>query len=244
MRDIRQVRSLGYRAFFLLDDNLMGNPAYFEQLCEQVKPLGMVWATQSSILLARNSRLLKLAAESGCRILSIGIESISQEGLNKANKQWVHAADHETMLARIANAGIMPATEMMVGLEGDTEESLRATADFVVRSKIPIPKFYMMTPMPGTDLYKQYKAEGRLLHEDYSRYTATDAVFRHDKLSPEKLEELYWYIYKKVYSFPNILRRTVLHRQFLRRPLSYLFALFVNLKYLRFIRAGNAPNIL
>ncbi len=244
IRDIKYIRSLNYRAFFLLDDNLMGNPKYFEELCMQVKPLGMIWATQSSILLARNARLLKLAAASGCRILSIGIESISQEGLNKANKQWVKAADHEAMLARIADAGIMPATEMIVGLEGDTEESIRSTADFVVRSKIPIPKFYMMTPMPGSDLYEQYKAEGRLLHEDYSRYTATDVVFRHDKLSAEKLTEMYWWLYKKVYSVPNIFRRTVWHKHFFSHPLSYLFALFVNLQYLKFIRHGNAPNIL
>jgi hypothetical protein len=100
-----------------------------------------------------------------------------------------------------------------------------------------------MTPMPGTDLYEKFKEEGRLLHEDYSRYTATDAVFNHDRMSAERLNEMYWWLYKKVYTIPNIIRRTLWHRNFWHHPISYLFAFFVNLNYQRFIRRGDAPNI-
>ena len=244
IRDIKRIKELGYKAFFLIDDNLVGNPRFFEELCTLLKPLKMIWATQASVLLAKNPKLLQLASESGCRILSMGIESVSQEGLDKLNKKWVKVSEHRDMMEHVLKAGIMPATEMIVGTDGDTEESLRATAEFVIQSKIPIPKFYVMTPMPGSDLYAQFKAEGRLLHEDYARYTATDAVHKPAKISPEKLTEMYWWLYKKVYSFPNIIRRTIWHKYFLRRPLSYLFAFFINLNYKRFIAKGNAPNIL
>jgi radical SAM superfamily enzyme YgiQ (UPF0313 family) len=244
VRDIKTIKSLHYKAFFLIDDNLIGNPKFFEALCKEVKPLKMIWATQASILLAKNPKLLKLASESGCRILSIGIESISQEGLDKLNKKWVRVDEHDEMLGRILHAGILPATEMIVGTDGDTEESIRATAHFVVKNKIPIPKFYVMTPMPGSDLYAQYKAEGRLLHEDYSRYTATDAVHTPAKISPEKLTEMYWWLYKRVYTIPNVIRRTLMHKNFWKHPLSYLFSFYVNMNYRRFIQRGDAPNIL
>ncbi len=244
LRDIRRVKALGYRSFFLIDDNLIGNPRFFGELCRAVKPMRMIWATQCSIRLAKKPELLKLAAQSGCRILSIGVESISQESLDAVGKSWCRADENEEMLRRVLDAGILPATEMIVGTDGDTEESIRATADFVVRNKIPIPKFYVMTPMPGSDLYESYKAKGRLLHEDYSRYTATDAVHTPAKISPEKLTELYWELYQKVYSLPNILRRTLWHRRFWKNPALFLFAFFVNLNYLRFIRRGDAPNVL
>lgn len=244
IRDIKKIKSLHYKAFFLIDDNLVGNPKFFEELCNAIKPLNMIWATQASILLARNQKLLKLAAQSGCRILSIGIESISQQSLDSVNKKWVQADENDKMLQRVLNAGILPATEMIVGTDGDTEESIKATADFVVKNKIPVPKFYIMTPMPGSDLYKKYKAEGRLLHEDYTRYTATDAVHRPANISPERLTELYWWLYKKVYSVPNVIRRTLLHKNFFRHPLINLFAFYVNMQYRRFIKKGDAPNIL
>ncbi len=125
----------------------------------------------------------------------------------------------------------------------DTEASLRDTYDFIMRAQIPIPKFYILTPMPGTDLYAEFREKGRLLHEDYHFYTATHAVHTPERIPPEKLTEMYWWLYKKVYTFPNILRRTVLHRYFWKRPLVYLFAFFVNLQYLLFIRRGDAPNI-
>ena len=243
IRDIKRVKELGYNSFYLLDDNIMGNSRFLEQLCQAIKPLNMQWASQCSILLAKKPKLLKLAAESGCRILSLGIESISQEGLDKLNKKWVRVEEQEALLNRIADAGIMPATEMIIGTDGDTKASIRATYDFIMQTNIPIPKFYVITPMPGSDLYTEYKGQGRLLHEDYGRYTATNAVFTPAKMQVEEVNEMYWWLYKKVYSLPNILRRTVFHKRFFKRPLSYLFALGVNLNYLWFIRKGDAPNI-
>ena len=244
MRDIKKIKELGYRAFFLIDDNLVGNPRFFSELCDAIKPLKMIWATQASILLAKKPDLLRKAADSGCRILSIGIESISQAGLDRLNKKWVKVAEHETMLRRVTEAGILPATEMIVGTDEDTLHSLEETADFVMKARIPIPKFYVLTPMPGSDLYEEYRLQGRLLHEDYSRYTATDAVHRPEKISPEELTQMYWRIYKKVYAIPNILKRTIFHPHFFKRPLSFFFALYVNLKYWVFIRRGDAPNVL
>lgn len=243
MRDIYRVKELGFRAFYLLDDNIMGNPKFLEALCRKIKPLKMTWASQCSILLAKKPKLLKLAADSGCRILSLGVESISQEGLDKLNKKWVKVDEHEEMLRRIADAGIMPATEMIVGTDGDTLQSIQKTFEFVMKANIPIPKFYIITPMPGSDLYDEYKAQGRLLHEDYGRYTATNTVFTPQNITSEELDRMYWWLYKKVYSLPNILKRTIFHKRFFRSPLSYLFALVVNLNYLRFIRRGDAPNV-
>lgn len=243
MRDIKRVKELGFKYFFLLDDNIMGNPHFLEELCKKIKPLKMKWGSQCSILLAKKPALLKQAAESGCRILSLGIESISQEGLDKLNKEWVRVSEHEEMLKRISDAGILPASEMIIGTDGDTVQSIKDTFKFVMKTKIPIPKFYIMTPMPGSDLYNEYKAHGRLLHEDYGRYTATNTVFTPQQITPEELDKMYWWLYKKVYSIPNIFRRTIFHKRFFKRPLSYLFALVVNLNYLRFIRKGDAPNV-
>ena len=58
---------------------------------------------------------------------------------------------------KISEAGIIPATEMMIGTDSDTAESIRRTFDFVMKTRIPIPKFYILTPMPGSVLYEEYK---------------------------------------------------------------------------------------
>ncbi|MBK6538665.1 MAG: hypothetical protein IPG09_13110 [Ignavibacteria bacterium] len=61
--------------------------------------------------IARNKSLLNLAARSGCEILSLGIESISQEGLNKLNKKWLRTDDHQKLINAFNKAGIMISAE-------------------------------------------------------------------------------------------------------------------------------------
>lgn len=243
MRDIKRIRELGYRHFYLLDDNIVSNPGFLRGLCERIKPLRMKWASQCSLNLARNPELLRMVASSGCRILSLGIESLSQAGLDKLRKTWVITADHRLLLQRISKAGILPATEMIIGTDGDTPDSIRATYKFIRSAQVPIPKFYILTPMPGSELYDQFKHEGRLLNEDFSKYTATNCVFKPANMTPAELDEMFWWLYRKVYSMPDIIYRTLLNGHFFRNPVLYFYAFIVNLTYRKFIKNGDGPNI-
>lgn len=243
LRDIDEVRRLGYRCFYLIDDNIVGNPGFLEQLCKEIEPLRMRWSSQCSLQLARNPRLLEQVARAGCEILSLGLESITQQGLDQLGKQWVKVDEHEQLLARFRGAGIMASSEMMVGIDSDTEESIRETARFIERTRIPIPRFYILTPMPGSELFAQYKREGRLLHEDFHKYDGTTCVHRPALIAPERLTELYWWLNRRVFSLWNVLRRTVLTTEIFRHPGRQLFALVVNLHYRKYIRKGVPPNI-
>ena len=244
IRDIKYIKQLGYNRFFLIDDNIASNPNYLFELAEKIKPLKMQWASQCTVLIAKNERLLKAVADSGCSILSLGIESLSQEGLDSFRKSWVNVLETAELLQKIQNFGIVPATEMIIGTDGDTPESIDATAEFIIKNKIPAPKFYVLTPLPGTDFHKEMKNTGRLLHEDYQKYTATDCVFIPKIFTPEELETAYMKLYKTVYSYPNILKRTIFNRGILKKPAVYLFSFFVNLIYRKSINRGDAPNIL
>ena len=244
VRDIRAVRDHGVKRFYLIDDNIVSNPRYLEALCEAIEPLNMTWATQCSLELARHPGLLDRVRRSGATMMSFGVESLSQEGLDRLGKRWLRVDRHEHAISTIAKAGIMVSSEMMVGLDGETEESIRATAAFVHALRIPIPRFYILTPMPGSKLFDDYKAAGRLATEDFSKYSGAQAVHRPDRLSPERLTELYWWLYRTVFTRWAVVRRTLLHPMALRQPKAFLFAFFVNLHYRRYIRRRVPPNIL
>jgi radical SAM superfamily enzyme YgiQ (UPF0313 family) len=196
-----------------------------------------------SLNLVRQPELLRKVARAGCRILSFGLESLSQEGLDRLNKSWVKVADHERLLREINRAGIMATAEFILGTDGDTPESVRQLYDFVMRTRIAIARFYILTPIPGTDLHREFKAAGRLLHEDYSRYTSTHCVFRPARMEPVELEAAYRWLIGKVYSLPSIFRRTIWNRNALRHPLLHLYAFKVNLDYRHLVRRGEAPNV-
>jgi len=244
IRDIRHVKSLGFRKFLLLDDNIVSDPAYMLELCREINKLDMRWMSQCAIDIAKNDELLRSAADSGCFTLSFGLESITPASLARLNKRWCKPEDYLAQIENIADAGIDVATEMIVGVEDDTLDSLRATIDFVLRSRIIAPKFYILTPIPGTDLYDEYRAAGRLVEEDVLTYTPSRAVINHPHMTTEQLNAIFWEMYDRIYAVPHILRRTVGQKRVWRDPQRYLFFLGLNLFYRWQIRQRIAPIIM
>ena len=243
IRDIKVVKELGFNKFYLLDDNIVSNPEYLEALCKEIEPLNMTWATQCSLHLAKNPKLLEIVSRAGANMISFGIESITQEGLNKLGKAWLKVSEHKKLISTLTKAGILVSSEMMLGTDSDTEESIMATYDFIEETRIPIPRFYILTPVPGSDLFKKYKSEGRLITEDYEKYDGTQCVHKPEKISPEKLTEMFWELYEKVFTLRSILRRTIFNPSAYKSPKMYLFALAVNLHYRKYIKKRVPPNI-
>ena len=243
IRDIQRVKDLGFNRFYLLDDNIVSNPKYLKALCKEIEPLKMTWASQCTLHLAKNEDLLESVSQAGGNLMSFGIESITQEGLNKVDKSWLKADEHKKLIKTISEAGIMVSSEMMIGTDSDTEESIRATYDFIQQTKIPIPRFYILTPIPGSSLYESYKSENRLLTEDLKEYDGSHCVHVPANISPEKVNELFWWIYRKVFSWKSIIHRIILNPAAFKSPLLYLFALAVNLHYRKYIKKRVPPNI-
>lgn len=244
MRDIRRVRSLGFKRFLLLDDNILSEPAYLEELCAGIKELNMEWLSQCSINLAKNDRLLKIVADSGCVALSFGLESIQKESLESMNKSWADPAEYARLLRKVREAGIALSTEMVVGADGDTLESIRATARFIEDNKIVVPRFYIITPIPGTDYFRELKEENRICNDNIYSYNGTEAVHLPKNMSPEELTQAYWELYDQVFSVRSIVKRTILQERFWKEPLTYLFYLSVNLYYRYQIKRRITPNII
>lgn len=244
IRDIKEVKSLGYKQFLLLDDNILGDRGYTLELCREISKLKMKWTSQCEITIADDPEVLKAVAESGCIALSFGIESISQESLNKMNKSWAKVENYSAQIKKIQKAGIDVSTEMVVGADGDTIESIRATADFITQNKITIPRFYIITPIPGTYFYKEMKESGRLVHHDMYKYNGAFAVHQPKNMTPEELTKEYWDLYLAVFSIHSILKRTIFRSDFLKAPLKNLFYFNVNLYYRFQIKKGITPNII
>lgn len=244
VRDLKEVKRLGFNKFLLLDDNILADREYLKELCYEIKQLQMTWLSQCSIEIGKDEELLKLVAGSGCIALSFGIESISQESLNSMNKGWAKVGEYSGLISKIRNAGIDVSTEMVVGAEGDTVESILATSNFIEDNKIVVPRFYILTPIPGTQFYEEMKQQGRICNDEIYSYNGTEAVHIPRNMTPQELTEAYWQLYKDVFGVKNILKRTILHKGFLRKPGNGLFYLTVNLYYKYQIKNRITPNII
>jgi radical SAM superfamily enzyme YgiQ (UPF0313 family) len=243
VRDVAAVKSLGVSNILLIDDNIGSDPRYAMALCRVLKPLGIRWMGQCTLTLGHRPDLLAEMAASGCRTLSVGLESVNQASLDSVGKLFAHTDEYERMLGAFSAAGIDVSSEMILGMDGDGPDTFARTADFILRNRIRVPRFYVLTPIPGTPLHARMAREGRILDDDYGHYTAARAVFMPRGLTPAQLDAGYWRLYEQVFSFANIGRR-FLARPDPRRLLHTLFLLGVNLHYRGQIKRRICPGVL
>lgn len=243
IRDIRQVKELGFKKFLLLDDNILSDKAYLKELCLEIKKLNMKWMSQCSIDIGKDDESLELISESGCIALSFGLESISHESLRFMNKSWANPQNYPQLIKNIQRHNIDVSTEMVVGADGDTLTSIRSTADFIRKNKIVVPRFYILTPIPGTLFFKQMKSQNRIINDDIYSYNGSEAVHQPLNMSPEELTKAYWDLYSEVFSIRSIASRTVMRGDFFKTPSKFLFYAIVNLFYRNQIKKRITPNI-
>ncbi len=205
--DMETIKRLGGKRVLILDDNPIGNVKYAKELFRAMIPLKMEWASQMTINIARNEELLDLAARSGCRSLSIGLESVSQDNLEGIDKGFNKAPRFEDDLAKIRAKGIQVIALMMVGLDGDDTTSFDKTLDFLVKNKLTFLKLFTPCPYPGTKYYDDMEKAGRILTKSWNRYDYGSPLIQPTNMSPQQMMDGFNYVYNNFYSLKNIFKR-------------------------------------
>jgi radical SAM superfamily enzyme YgiQ (UPF0313 family) len=218
---IEEVKRLAGEFIVFIDDNITGNRQYAKELFTRLKPLKKKWASQASITLSRDPELLKLAADSGCVSLFVGIESLSSENLKEVNKSFNRANQFEEAIQAIHDHDIMILAGLIFGLDHDDEGVFERTLRFCERNRIELPSFFVLTPLPGTPLFQRMESEGRLLHKDWGKYNGATVVFKPKLMTEETLQRGFNWVCKEAYSWGSIFKR-VFHPQqrFFTRVLS------------------------
>jgi len=168
---VRDIVESGARNFMFLDDNIIGNPIYAKELFRAIKPLKIKWVGQSSVsLLVKDDELMQLAAESGCKALFFGVESVSEEQLQTMHKALKKIEHLESALKKIKKAGILIHASIVFGFDNDTKEIFNETTRFLIKNKVNSVTFNVLTPYPGTKIYEDLKNKNRLITKDWKYY--------------------------------------------------------------------------
>ncbi len=209
---LREIETFDGDTFIFWDDNIVGSPNYSKELFRRLIPYKKKWLGQGSITVTRDPALLRLAAESGCIGLFIGIESVSQGSLESVNKGFNRVGSLQTDIQKLHDAGIAVLAGIIFGFDTDDETVFDRTLDIAVRSAIDGISFSILTPYPGTKLFHKLTAEGRILHYDWPRYNSEYAVFVPRLMSPEQLEEGHNRANREFYSASSIMKRLLKSR--------------------------------
>ena len=214
------------RTIIFWDDNLAADRKYAKELFRSIAPYRKWWASQVSIHAGQDLEFLQRAAESGCKQLFIGLESISQRSMDGARKGFNRVEEYSRLIDRIHGHGIAVQAGIVFGFDHDGESIFRETVDFLETSGVQNATFNILAPYPGTPLHRRLEAEGRILTHDWSKYNGReDVVFQPRLMSPERLLEGFHYATRRFYSASSICRRLA------RSPVGLWWTLPLNLAY-------------
>jgi len=209
IEEIKNSKSLLKRYVFFADDNIAGDFSYAKKLFEELIPLNIKWVGASSLPIAKNEKLLKLAAESGCKGLFIGFESLSQNALKEVHKAY-KVEEYERLIKKIHDHGIIIQGAFIFGFDNDDKTVFKKTVDFCYRNDIEIAQFTTLTPLPGTKLFNRLQKEKRIFTYNWDFYDTLHAVFKPKNLTPQELQNGVIRAYQELYSTKSIFKRIVL----------------------------------
>jgi radical SAM superfamily enzyme YgiQ (UPF0313 family) len=190
-----------------IDNNLGSNREYLRRVCRALEPLKKIWSAAVSIDVTDDPSLIRAMALSGCMGVFVGLESLTDANLADAKKKTPKTADYARRVRMLHDNGIQVNSSFVLGFDHDDKDVFVCTADWVEENRVECSTFHILTPYPGTPLFRQMEGEGRLLHRDWSRYDTAHAVFRPKNMSPEELDHGYGWIYERLFSHASIWRR-------------------------------------
>ena len=226
----RDVASMEGRYFTFVDPSPIENVRYATDLYRALIPLRKTWTGLATTRLVRHPELMDAMAESGCRGLLIGFESLSQSTNDIMSKPFNHVEEYRSLVHELHQRGIAIMGCFVHGLDGDDASCFERTLDFVMETDIDLPRFTVCTPFPGTPFFAKLKAAGRILTENWALYDAQHVVFRPARMSREELEEGHHRVWARAYRFSSIFSRLSGSRAFLQ------YSIFANLGYRLYAR--------
>ena len=172
MQDLTMlVQQYGVSLVYFYDDTLLADRERAMELCDRISASGLPlkWTCQSRADQLDGEMCAALAA-SGCVQIEIGVESGDPQILDAAGKQ-ISLSDVRRAFQETRAAGIQTKANFILGLPGETLETIRKTSALATEINPTYASFFHLVPFPGSDLFSLYKRNGWLASQDWSRFS-------------------------------------------------------------------------
>jgi radical SAM superfamily enzyme YgiQ (UPF0313 family) len=184
---IKELETIDNNRLFIVDNSLAQDDEWEKELFRAMIPLKKKWVSHP---IKDNDEILDLAAEAGC--------------------WYVYQAIFDTSdcirqrIKRLKERGIGVEGTIILGIDEHDEDYIKRLVDFLIDVDLDLAEFTIMTPFPHSSICDFLMEQGRILHNDWEKYTAGEVVFKPAKMTPDKLQEMYEYAWKSFYSDKSI----------------------------------------
>lgn len=220
LASLRAAKAAGVRTIMFTSDNFNKYPEAEALLTAMIdEQLGLEFFVQCDTQIARQENLVALLAKAGCFQMFIGVESFNRQTLLAAHKGQNRPETYRDIVRLCREHGISSHFSNIIGFPQDTEQEVHEHVQ-VLREMAPTwASFYILCPIPGTEQYDDFLAEGLITETNLDRFDTTCLTWRHPSLSRERLSKLLFDCYRKFFSLGHALRNSKDEARFRSRGL-------------------------
>ena len=191
--ELEYLHGLKFHQINIADDLFTANKARCLAVCDEIirRRLKTKWTCFGRVDMV-SPEILERMKEAGCDAICFGVESANAAILKTIKKRITT----EKVLAAVAmclDAGITPHASFILGLPGETPETLKQTTDFGKRlkDKGAMCGFHLLAPFPGTEVREESERLGiKILTSDWSQYHANRAIVETPTVTRTMLDEV------------------------------------------------------
>ncbi len=180
----------GVKEIHISDDNFTADTKRAEKICDALikEKINLPWQCPSGVRIDRLPLpLLTKMKKSGCYAVGLGIESGNQEILKRANKK-LDLKVVPKVLENLRRVGIESYGFFILGLPGETRETLQETVDFALKNQFDRVWFNLFTPYPGSLAFKDWIGNRKLAEIEWDKHDCSTALISENNLSLQEIE--------------------------------------------------------
>jgi radical SAM superfamily enzyme YgiQ (UPF0313 family) len=211
-RELNRIFEVWPRPFIeLADDNTFVDKTWSKDLLRLFSKYRFKWFTETDISIAQDDELLELLAKSNCAQVLIGLETSNAstlKGIDRNNWKFNQFDGYMKSIEKIQSYGISVNGCFILGFDSDTKDTFKHTEQFIRDSNLSEVQITLLTPFPGTELYRQLRIQNRLLQPVYwDKCTLFDVTFKPKNFTVNELEDSFQELMTNVYARFNVEHR-------------------------------------
>ncbi|OGF26962.1 hypothetical protein A2331_02590 [Candidatus Falkowbacteria bacterium RIFOXYB2_FULL_34_18] len=209
-----RLKDLGFKELHLADDNFTFDIKRAKRICDLLieKKVNIIWGAMNGIRVDKaDLELLKKMKQAGCYRIHLGIESGNQKILNGIKKGTTIEQIVRTV-KYAKEAGLEIGGYFMIGLPGETEETMQDTINLAKFLKLDLNKISITIPLPSTELFKKLDEKKLIKTYDWDAfkiYSLPSRIYDHENLPWETIEKYSKKFYRTVYLNPRFILKRI-----------------------------------
>ncbi len=180
---VEELAQIDNNRLFIVDNSLAQDTQWEKDLFKAMIPLKKKWCSHT---IEDKPEVLDLAAQAGAWYVYQAVFDTSDYIKERVK--------------RYHDYGILVEGTILLGMDNQTEDDILRLIDFLLEINVDLAEFTVLTPFRHTKAYDDFLKEGRIIDKDWNNYNAGKVVFKPKHMSPERLQELYYYAWDTFYA--------------------------------------------